>query len=276
MRNSVSRYAVLGSPVAHSKSPRIHAAFAAETNQQLDYTAVEVTGENFNAFAEDFFAKGGAGLNITVPHKEKAFKISNSCSERAMLAKAVNTLLLDKDKRIYGDNTDGIGLLRDLQNNHELSINNKNILILGAGGAVRGVLATLALEDVSSITIANRTIAKAELLCKEFSAYAEVLATGYDELGLTKFDLIINGTSMGLSGETPALSQSVLADQCCCYDMMYGNEETAFVKWAKNNGANQAVDGLGMLVEQAAEAFYLWREVRPDTAAVIAELRTLG
>ena len=165
MRNSVSRYAVLGSPVAHSKSPRIHAAFAAETNQQLDYTAVEVTGENFNAFAEDFFAKGGAGLNITVPHKEKAFKISNSCSERAMLAKAVNTLLLDKDKRIYGDNTDGIGLLRDLQNNHELSINNKNILILGAGGAVRGAL------DRAARIVGERVLSVGDAVLVEIAAW---------------------------------------------------------------------------------------------------------
>jgi len=230
VRNSVSRYAVLGNPVAHSKSPRIHAAFAAQTNQQLNYTAIEVMAENFKGVVEDFFSKGGAGLNITLPYKENAFEISYSCSERAMLAKAVNTLILDKDKQIYGDNTDGIGFLQDLQNNHKFNINNKNILILGAGGAVRGVLAALALEDVGSITIANRTIAKAELLCKEFAEHLEVTAMGYDELGIDKFDLIINGTSMGLSGETPVLIKSVLADYCCCYDMMYGNEDTAFVK----------------------------------------------
>jgi len=269
----MSQYAVIGDPVQHSKSPLIHQMFAEQTAQDLHYDAIQVQASALAQFITDFFANGGAGLNVTVPHKETAFALMAVCSDRALLAKATNTIFLDATGNLCGDNTDGVGLVRDIQSNHKFDIRDKRILLLGAGGAVRGALGPLIAEQPASITIANRTVAKAEKLANEFASLLAIETGSFASLTNQKFDLIINGTSMGLIEQTPDIDNRILSDECCCYDMMYSKGDTAFVSWSKNNGAKISIDGLGMLVEQAAEAFAIWRGVRPDTAPVIKALR---
>ncbi|HAS49017.1 MAG TPA: shikimate dehydrogenase [Gammaproteobacteria bacterium] len=274
----MSKYAVLGNPVSHSKSPLIHSVFAKQTNQEMSYTAIPLEEGDFDGFVKSFFAEGGAGLNVTVPFKENAFAIAASLSPRAQLAKAVNTLFLDDQGNICGDNTDGIGLVTDIKQNNGIDLIGQRLLILGAGGAVRGALAALVYEQVATITVVNRTLAKAETLADEFASMTEIETLSYEALQDTanhgrRFDIIINGTSSSLQGEMPQLDGSLLDSGCCCYDLMYAASDTPFVQWAKQQGAALSIDGLGMLVEQAAEAFALWRGVRPNTAPVIAELR---
>ena len=270
-----TRYAVIGSPIAHSKSPRIHSLFAEQTKQNLTYEAIEVLEADFESFVNAFFESGGGGLNVTVPHKERAFAIAEVTTPRATLARAVNTLSLNTAGQLEGDNTDGAGLLNDLLHNHGTSIESKRLLILGAGGATRGVLAAIAdLENRPvAITVANRTLARATALASDFAPRLAISAVGYDELHDQQFDVIINGTSASLGGELPPLLPSLIAPNCCCYDMMYAAEPTLFLKWAKANGAAQAIDGLGMLVGQAALAFTRWRGVAPTTNEVILALR---
>jgi shikimate dehydrogenase len=270
---NVATYAVVGNPVAHSKSPLIHSLFAKQTGQDLEYTTQQCDDSSFDQTVLDFFSAGGNGLNITVPFKERAFALATECSDQATLAKAVNTLFLDQQNILCGDNTDGIGLVTDISINNNFSINDKKILILGAGGAVRGVLAGLISAQPSLVTILNRTASKAEQLKQEFDSYLPVTATSYDDPVEQAFDLVINGTSMSLAGKTPQITAELLAPNCCCYDMMYGKQETPFVTWAKQQGVSLALDGLGMLVEQAAVSFALWRGVRPDTAPILAALR---
>ena len=268
------QYAVFGSPIKHSKSPRIHKLFAEQTQQALQYTAELVPAEQFEQAVKDFFAKGGRGLNCTVPLKELAWAYADSRTERAELAKAVNTLVRQEEGRIIGDNTDGIGLVTDLLNNHGITLQQKRVLILGAGGASRGIILPILEELPLSITIANRTIEKALTLADEFSHKGKVTGCGYEDLAGQSFDLIINATSASLSDELPPLAAGLLAAQGNCYDLAYANKPTAFVRWGIRQHAQKSLDGLGMLVEQAAEAFYLWRGVRPDTARVIQELET--
>ena len=268
----IDQYAVFGSPIKHSKSPRIHRLFAEQTQQTLQYTAELVPAEQFAQAVKEFFAKGGSGLNCTVPLKELAWAYADSKTERAELAKAVNTLVRQEDGRILGDNTDGIGLVTDLQNNHGIPLKQKRILILGAGGASRGIILPILEELPLSMTIANRTIEKALTLADEFSHKGKVIGCGYDDLAGQSFDLILNATSASLSDELPPLAEGLLAEQGSCYDLAYANEPTTFVSWGIRQHAKKSLDGLGMLVEQAAEAFYLWRGVRPDTARVIQEL----
>jgi len=272
----VSLYAVVGNPVSHSKSPRIHTLFAEQTGQDIKYEAIQVEEKDFDKFVRDFFVGAGAGLNVTVPYKERAFAIAEKCSPRATLARAVNTLSKGRDNQLNGDNTDGIGLVRDIKSNHQFDIEGKKILLLGAGGAVRGALAALVNEQPAAITILNRTLSRAQQLIEEFKQLVEITARDYEGLIEAPFDLIINGTSLSLTGELPAIDKGVIAADCCCYDMMYGAQDTPFVSWAKNNGAALALDGLGMLVEQAAESFAIWRGVRPETAPVIERLRKNG
>lgn len=274
----MSSYAVVGNPISHSKSPLIHALFAKQSEQAISYTAILVSASAFDAFIPEFFAEGGKGLNVTVPYKGRAFELASSCSPRANLAKAVNTLYLDKEGNICGDNTDGIGLITDIKVNHGFEIRDRRVLILGAGGAVRGALAALINEQAASITVVNRTLPRAKLLVNQFIDVARLQALSYPELDERardgcSYNLIINATSLGLHGEMPAINSSLIADDCCCYDMMYADADTVFVQWAKQQGAKLSTDGLGMLVEQAAEAFALWRGIRPDTASVIAALR---
>lgn len=270
--NTIDHYAVFGSPINHSKSPRIHRLFAGQTNQNLDYVAQEVNAENFDAAATKFFEQGGKGLNCTVPLKELAYLFTHKKTERAESAKAVNTLILRSNGLIVGDNTDGIGLVTDLTVNHGIELQGKRILILGAGGATRGILAPLLEQRPDCLVVANRTVEKALQLAFEFNHSFE--GCGFDDLNNQPFDLILNATSASLSDELPPLPENLLAENGVCYDLAYSNKPTTFVRWGQLQNASKSLDGLGMLVEQAAEAFALWRGVRPDTKAVIDLLNT--
>lgn len=265
----VDHYAVFGHPIKHSKSPRIHKMFAEQTGQALDYKAQEVPAEQFSAAVAAFFANGGKGLNCTIPLKELAWAYADVKTERAYMAKAVNTLALQADGSILGDNTDGIGLVTDLTSNHDITLAGNSILILGAGGASRGIIAPLLEQAVHSIVIANRTVDKAINLAGEFSAKGLITGCGFSDLKNRQFDLIINATSTSLSGQLPPLPEALLAKNGICYDLAYSNEPTVFVQWGQQNQALKSLDGLGMLVEQAAEAFFIWRGIRPKTRPVI-------
>lgn len=267
------RYAVMGNPIAHSKSPQIHTLFARQTDQNLVYDAILVELGHFAEAMASFAVAGGKGLNITVPFKREAWERVDERSPRAARAGAVNTILFRPGGAKYGDNTDGIGLVRDLRDNHGIRINGQRVLLLGAGGAVRGVAGPLLEERPVQLVIANRTADKAVELAKELTDLGKVAGCGYQDLDAERFDLIINGTAASLKGELPPLPAAILADGGRCYDMMYGAQPTPFMKWAIQQGAQQALDGLGMLVEQAAEAFFLWRGVRPQTRPVIEVLR---
>lgn len=269
---SLDHYAVFGCPIKHSKSPRIHQLFAEQTGQALIYDRQEVPAEQFTTAAREFFAQGGKGLNCTVPLKELAFDYAYIKTERALLAKAVNTLALQNDGSILGDNTDGVGLVTDLHVNHGIELKGIRILILGAGGASRGIILPLLEEAPQSIVIANRTPDKAHMLAGEFSHKGSVSACTFEALAGSQFDLILNATSASLSGQLPPLPEGLLSSAGSCYDLAYGNEPTAFVRWGLEQHAVKSLDGLGMLVEQAAEAFFIWRGVRPETAPVIALL----
>jgi len=266
------RYAVFGNPIAHSKSPDIHGRFAVQTGQDLTYDRQCVAVDGFAAAADQFFASGGKGLNITVPFKQDAFGYAAELTARARRAGAVNTLAYQSNGRILGDNTDGAGLVRDIRANLGWEIGGKRLLILGAGGAVRGVLAPLLAQEPHLLFIANRTKAKALALADEFADLGPIVGGGYDALSGQAFDLVINGTSASLAGDLPPLPEQLLAPKACCYDMMYGKDDTPFMAWSRYRGGAVA-DGLGMLVEQAAESFQLWRGVFPHTAAVIEALR---
>ncbi|PIE41350.1 MAG: shikimate dehydrogenase [Gammaproteobacteria bacterium] len=268
----MDRYAVMGNPIKHSKSPQIHKAFAEQTDQQLTYTSLLVELDGFQKAVKTFQREGGKGLNITVPFKLQAYDFADELSERATLAKAVNTFIFEKDGIIRGDNTDGVGLVRDMINNHDGRIADKRILVVGAGGAVRGVLGPLLAEKPSEIVITNRTVEKALQLAEDFSAYGPIKGEAFSWLK-GEFDWIINGTAASLQGEVPPLHESIITNKTCCYDMMYSKETTAFNQWALNHGAAFACDGIGMLVEQAAESFRLWRGVMPATQSVISELK---
>lgn len=266
-------YAVMGNPISHSKSPRIHSLFAEQTGEAVHYTAIQVDPGGFAQAVGNFVASGGKGLNITVPFKQEAWQLVDSRSDRAERAGAVNTIKIE-DSKLYGDNTDGIGLVNDLVRNHHIELKHKRILLMGAGGAARGVLAPLLEQAPELLLIANRTESRARDLAEEFSDLGQVQGCGYDKtLATHQFDVLINATAASLQGELPPLPDGILADAASCYDMMYGAEPTPFMQWAERHGAATILDGLGMLVEQAAESFTLWRGVRPDTAAVITTLR---
>lgn len=262
-------YAVFGDPIKHSKSPRIHKIFAEQTRQALEYSAQEVPAEQFSKAVTDFFTNGGKGVNCTIPLKEHAWAYADIKTERAYIAKAVNTLALQLDGSLLGDNTDGIGLVTDLMSNHGVILAGSKILILGAGGASRGIIAPLLEQSVQSIVIANRTIDKAINLAAEFQHKGAITGCGFCDLSNQSFDLIINATSTSLSGQLPPLPEALLAKNGVCYDLAYSNEPTVFVKWGEENRALKSLDGLGMLVEQAAEAFFIWRGIRPKTQPVI-------
>lgn len=269
----INQYAVMGNPIGHSKSPRIHALFAAQTGQSLEYRAILVEPGHFAAAADAFRDAGGQGLNVTVPFKQDAWRYVDERGSHAERAGAVNTIVFREDGSAFGENTDGIGLVRDLSVNHGFEPAGKRILLLGAGGAARGVLPSLLAEKPEVLVIANRTPARAVELAVMFSDLGPISGCGFDELSGQSFDLIINATAAGLSDAVPPLPDGILNKGGWCYDMMYGDEPTVFVRWGQEHGAARALDGLGMLVEQAAESFYLWRGVRPQTAPVIAALR---
>lgn len=263
------RYAVFGHPIKHSKSPRIHRLFAEQTGQTLEYTTQDVPANQFQTAVAAFFAEGGKGLNCTVPLKELAWSYAAHKTERAQLSKAVNTLALRADGSILGDNTDGVGLVTDLITNHAIALSGIRILILGAGGACRGIIAPILEQAPQTLVIANRTVDKAVNLAAEFLGKGPIAGCGFDALKNQHFDLILNATSASLSGSVPSLPSGLLATDGNCYDLAYGNEPTAFVRWGLENQAVKSLDGLGMLVEQAAEAFFIWRGVRPKTQPVI-------
>jgi shikimate dehydrogenase len=267
------KYAVFGNPIKHSKSPLIHGLFAEQCAQQMQYRAVRVELDGFALAAQRFFDGGGAGLNITVPFKQDAFRFAHRLSDRAMRAGAVNTLSRAEDGAIEGDNTDGIGLVRDMIANLGWAVQGLRVLVLGAGGAARGVLEPLLRERPRELLVVNRTPARASQLATEFSDIAPLEGGAYDLIGERQFDLIINATSAGLSGEMPELPSSLLTERSCCYDMVYGAEPTPFMRWSARHAAWAVADGLGMLVEQAAQSFYIWRQVRPETRPVINQLR---
>lgn len=267
------RYAVFGNPVKHSKSPDIHAMFAQQCSQAMTYRAVRVDLGGFADAASTFFTGRGAGLNVTVPFKQDAFEFADSVSERAARAGAVNTLSRAEGDLIEGDNTDGCGLVRDLVDNLGWAVRGSQVLLVGAGGAARGVLEPLLQEQPAGLLIVNRTAGRAEQLAAAFADIGPLAGGGLDLVEGRQFDLVINATSAGLTGEIPDLPGSVLREQSCCYDMVYGAEPTAFMRWAAHHAAWAVADGLGMLVEQAAESFYIWRGVRPDAQPVINHLR---
>ena len=263
----MDQYAVIGNPIEHSKSPVIHQAFAQQTQQDLEYSRILGDLEQFEQQVAAFFAQGGKGLNVTVPFKERAYAMCDVLSKRAQRAGAVNTLMVGKNGELYGDNTDGAGMVRDIVQVLNQPLHGKRILVLGAGGAVRGVIEPMLLEHPQSITIVNRTPAKAQALAELFT----VQWSSFEEL-TGEFDIIINGTSASLGGDLPPIPDSVIGPQTWCYDMMYGKEPTVFLNWATARGAS-GEDGLGMLVGQAAEAFFIWRHVRPDQASIVEQLR---
>jgi shikimate dehydrogenase len=267
------RYAVMGNPIAHSKSPRIHTLFATQFGHDIEYRAILVEPGHFTRAVAEFLAESGKGLNITVPFKEEAWALAATRSARAQRAGAVNTLVLDPSGSHYGENTDGAGLVRDLRNNHGCELAGSRVLLLGAGGAARGVIGPLLDEQPARLVIANRTPGKAIELARSFRDSGLVEGCGLEALAGRSFDIIINATAAGLRGEVPDLPPGVVQAQSWCYDMMYADEPTAFMRWAQARGVRKSLDGLGMLVEQAAEAFFLWRGVRPDTEPVIRILR---
>jgi len=276
MSSAPDPYGVVGHPVGHSLSPFIHGMFARETGQAMSYRLYDVVPAEFAAFVAGFFDRGGRGLNVTVPHKIAAVEAANELTTRAAHAAAVNTLALRDDGTILGDNTDGAGLVRDLCDNLGLVVTNRRILIIGAGGATRGVLAPLLGLSPTLVVIANRTPERASSLAAAFADLGATHGVGFEDVGAEPFDLIINATSASLSGEMPPIAAGVIGRTTVCYDLAYGRSATAFVDWARAHGAAQALQGWGMLVEQAAESFRLWRGVRPATATVLAALRERG
>lgn len=266
------RYAVIGFPVAHSRSPLIHRLFAEQTGQRIVYERLEVDAAHFESAVAGFSAAGGRGLNVTVPHKEAAFRLASQHGADARRAGAVNTLSFDGDT-LRGDNTDGAGFLRDLTSNHGFAVGRRRVLVLGAGGAARGILPPLLDGSPSELVLANRTAARALDVRAQLAAEDRIEVAGFDELrGRGAFDLVVNATSAGVKGESAAFPAEIVGSGTFCYDLAYADADTPFVAWARSRGAMRAVDGLGMLVEQAAESFFIWRGVRPDTAPVIRSL----
>lgn len=265
------RYAVIGHPIAHSLSPRIHALFAQQTHQNLHYGALDVLPAQLSECVNEFFATGGRGMNVTVPHKRSVTALLARLSARAQRAGAVNTIIAD-EAGLSGDNTDGVGLVRDLVQNLRLGLRAQRVLLLGAGGAARGVLGPLLELEPSEIVIVNRTPDRSLVLAQEWAVTSPVRSAALGELASSKpFALIVNATAA--SPEAPPLPPAVLGASTVCYDLAYGPHASAFLEWARRQGATQTHTGLGMLVEQAAESFALWRGVRPDTAPVLAALR---
>jgi len=269
----MDKYLVFGNPIKQSRSPNIHRAFANSTNQQIEYDRQLSQVEQFENDVKTFFAQGGKGANVTAPFKEQALLLSDKLTDRAKLAEAVNTLSFI-DGKIYGDNTDGIGLVQDLLR-HNVVLKNSNILILGAGGAAKGVVLPILEQEPAKIVIANRTVSKAEKICQQFDSFSDkkLHACGFDNLQDGSFDIIINATSASLSGQFPAIPSSNITDRTACYDMVYGATLTPFLQWAEQQGAAKVIDGLGMLVGQAAESFNIWRKVKPDVESVLKTLR---
>lgn len=266
------RYGVIGHPIAHSKSPVIHRQFAQQTRQELTYDAIDIAPEHLTSELNALIESGVKGLNVTVPHKNAIVDLVDDLSKRAKLAGAVNTISISGNGALRGDNTDGVGLTRDLTENLGIDISGRQLLILGAGGATCGIVPALLGERPEGLTIANRTAEKAEDLAERFADLGAVYACRFDALAELQFDLIINATSAGLSGKVPPFPAAIVGPDAACYDLSYSMSDTPFCRWAREHGAAAAHQGWGMLVEQAAESFLIWRGVRPDTAPVRDQL----
>ena len=266
------QYAVFGNPIGHSKSPIIHSAFARQTGQDMSYKSILAPLDGFDDAVEAFIAAGGRGANVTVPFKQEAFQLVTRLTPRAELAGAANTLIFQGDE-IVGDNTDGVGLLRDITINLGYPVAGKRVLLLGAGGASRGVVGPLLEAGIASLSIANRTVPRAKLVAERFAPLGPVVGCGYDELAGQSFDIVINATSASLSGSMPALPVGIFAPGSLAYKMMYGMGDTPFRIFAREQGAAIISEGLGMLVEQAAESFFVWRGVRPEVRPVMELLQ---
>jgi shikimate dehydrogenase len=266
------RYAVIGNPVAHSRSPEIHAAFACALGEDIEYGKLLATIAGFRPLVERFRNDGGKGLNITLPFKEEAFRYADALSDRARAAEAVNTLRFDAG-RVFGDNTDGVGLIRDITRNLGVSLAGKRMLLLGAGGAARGVLGPLLAEHPARFVIANRAQAKAQALVSHFGAGSS--STGYAALAGCRFDVVINATSASLADQLPPIPPGIFAQNGLAYDMAYGRVDTPFLERARSEGVGRVADGSGMLIEQAAESYFVWRGVRPPVEAGFSALRRL-
>jgi shikimate dehydrogenase len=276
MSTAVDQYGVVGHPVSHSLSPFIHGMFARETGQAMTYRLFDVRPGDLEVYVRDFFAQGGRGLNVTLPHKIAARELAHELTVRAAHAAAVNTLASAEDGSILGDNTDGVGLVRDLCDNLGIELAGRRVLIMGAGGATRGVLAPLLGPAPAVVVIANRTPERAAVLAAAFADLGVTQGVGFADVGDEPFDLVINATSASLSGDIPPLPPGAVDSHSVCYDLAYGRSATAFVDWARQRGCARALQGWGMLVEQAAESFELWRGVRPSTAPVLAALKARG
>jgi shikimate dehydrogenase len=263
------RYALMGHPVSHSWSPFIHGMFAKATAQHMQYRLVDVPPERFRSEAMQFFVEGGKGLNVTVPHKQAAAELVNELTPRAAEAGAVNTIRQKPSGELLGDNTDGVGLVTDLEQNLGIALAGRRLLLLGAGGATRGVLGPLLARRPALLAVANRTVARAEELARQFAGRGTLVASGFEAIEPAPFDLIVNATSASLEGAVPPLPAAAIGAATVCYDMAYAKAETPFTRYARERGAGAAYKGWGMLVEQAAEAFLLWRGIRPQTRLVL-------
>ncbi len=270
--SATDRYAVIGHPIAHSKSPIIHRLFAEQTGQDIEYEALDIAPEELGERIRAFLDSGGRGLNVTVPHKQDVLPLLDELTDRARLAGAVNTITRNEDGKLSGDNTDGVGLIADLTANIGVALEGIDILILGAGGATRGILPPLLEQNPARLVIANRTVERAEQLVADFAEHDELAASSFEALEGESFDLIINATSAGLEGGLPPFPDSIIGADTVCYDLSYSMRETPFVSWAKGLGCRKVYQGWGMLVEQAAESFTLWRGVRPNTQDVLSRL----
>lgn len=274
--SELDRYALVGHPVEHSRSPLIHQLFARQTGEPVAYELIDATPAQLETAILGFKAAGGKGMNVTVPHKEAAFALSTISGEAARVAKAANTLSF-LEGGIRGDNTDGTGFMRDLTVNEGRHVAGASVLVLGAGGAARGIIGPLLAERPASLTLANRTRERAEALVRDFAgAGVSIQILAFDELeGAGAYDIVVNATSAGLHGEQPPFPDSIVAAQSFCYDLAYSLQPTPFVGWAQSHGAERAAQGWGMLIEQAAESFAIWRGVRPDTASIRQQLEQL-
>ncbi|HTW37801.1 MAG TPA: shikimate dehydrogenase [Steroidobacteraceae bacterium] len=273
MGDALDQYGLIGHPVSHSWSPFIHGMFASQTHQRMSYRLYDVPADRFESQVHDFAAQGLRGLNVTVPHKMAAARVARELSPRAELARAVNTLSFT-GQRILGDNTDGAGLVRDLRDNLGVTLKERRLLIAGAGGAVRGIIGPLRELEPAEIVIAGRAAERARALAAEFEQLGRIVGCGLEDLAPGGFDLVINATSASLTGEVPAIAPETARSAMLCYDMAYSKTDTAFVRWAREQGCPRAVQGWGMLVEQAAEAFQIWRGIRPETRTVLDLLPT--
>ena len=271
-QSAPDRYGLVGHPVEHSRSPLIHTVFARQTRQHLTYELLDAEPAAFETAVRGFGAAGGKGLNVTVPHKEAAFALCDEHSEAATAARSVNTIIIDGGQ-LRGDNTDGIGFIRDVTVNQRQALAGRRVIVLGAGGAARGIVGPLLAQRPAELVVANRTKERADQVVAQFGGAPELRARSFAELAaLPPFEVLINATSAGLKGESPPFPASLVNGQSFCYDLVYSLSDTPFVTWARSQGVARAAQGWGMLVEQAAESFFIWRGVRPDTKALLKQL----